>query len=230
MGALYDWSAEVVRSIYDSRIVGPATLELDKNFPDSRHFVNSWRAIRTEALALAANIERIPRFHDFMPEQYELSAGDGHDWRLFILKAYGTEIPHNMMTCPVLSSLASSIPDVLSASLSFLTPRKHIPEHRGPFRGVVRFYMGLSVPYGCDGRPATILKIDGIDHRVGDGECLLWDDTYPHEVINDSDRIRAALLLDVRRHDMPLDMEMFSRMLIGLAGMSVRIRGVNGLQ
>lgn len=228
MGSLYDFSAEVIRSIYDSRIAGPPTLDLDENFPDNHRFINAWRDIRGEALALTENIGRIPRFHDFMPEQYELSAGDTRDWRLFILKAYGTEIPHNMATCPALSSLVTSIPDVLSASLSFLAPGKHIPEHRGPFRGVLRFYMGLSVPCGIDGRPATILRINGIEHRVGNGECLLWDDTYPHEVLNDSDRIRAALLLDVRRHGMSLDMEVFSRMLIAIAGLGVRIRGVDG--
>ena len=36
-------------------------------------------------------------------------------------------------------------------------------------------------------------------HRLDDGECLLWDDTYPHEVWNKTDEVRIALLLDVWR-------------------------------
>jgi aspartate beta-hydroxylase len=107
-----------------------------------------------------------------------------------------------------------------------MAPRKHIPSHRGPFRGVVRFYLGLSVPRRADGRPAAVLTVDGTEYRVGDGEWLLWDDTYPHEVTNESDEIRSVLLLDVWRRDMPLDMELFSRLLIGAVGAGVRWRGV----
>ena len=77
-------------------------------------------------------------------------------------------------------------PDVLSASISFLAPGKHIPVHRGPFRGVLRFYLVLSMPLAADGRPAAVLKVAGTEHRLADGEYLLWDDTFPHEVINNS--------------------------------------------
>jgi aspartate beta-hydroxylase len=69
-----------------------------------------------------------------------------------------------------------------------------------------------------------VLTIDGRDHRIGDGESLLWDDTYRHEVLNDSAEMRAALLLDVRRRGMPLDMELLSRVVIGLVRASVLLR------
>lgn len=226
MGIFYERTAGVVRKIYDRRIVGPPTLPLDEYFPGGWRFIRAWKDIRAEALEVARHIESVPRFHEFMPEQEEISANDGRDWRLFVLKAYGTEIPPNMAACPALSSLASASPDVLSASLSFLAPGKHIPVHRGPFRGVLRFYLGLSIPHAEDGRPATVLTIDGIEHRIDDGESLLWDDTYPHEVRNDSRTVRAALLLDVRRRGMPLDMEVLSRMLIAAVGMGIRMRGV----
>jgi aspartate beta-hydroxylase len=226
MGFLYDRTASLVREIYDRRIVGPPTLQLDEYFPGGQRFINAWRDIRGEALLLAEDLGSVPRFHDFMPEQEEISANDQRDWRLFILKAYGATIPLNMAACPILSALASSIPGVLSASLSFLAPGKHIPQHRGPFRGVLRFYLGLSIPSGEDGLPATILKIDGVEHRIGNGECLLWDDTYPHEVWNRSDKVRTALLLDVKRSRMPFDMEILSRMLIALVGVGIRMRGV----
>ena len=226
MGFLYDRSADIVRQIYDHRIVGPATLDLETHFPDAVRFIDQWHGIRDEALTIAEHLERVPRFHDFMPEQADISANDQRDWRLFILKAYGTDVPRNMATCPLLTSVAQASTDVLSVSLSFLAPGKHIPRHRGPFRGVLRFYLGLSVPRDEDGRPAVVLTIDGVEHRIGDGECLLWDDTYPHEVLNRSDQVRAALLLDVKRPRMPLDMEIFSRMLIAAAGIGIRLRGV----
>lgn len=229
MGVVYDRAAEFVRNIYDHRIVGQPTLDLATHFPDGSRLQAAWRDIRDEALAVARRLDTVPRFHDIMPEQAPISANDRRDWRLFILKAYGTPIPRNMAACPRLAALVSDMPDVLSASLSFLAPGKHIPEHRGPFRGVLRFYMPLMMPRDDTGQPAAVLRIAGADHLVGEGECLLWDDTFPHEVWNRSDGVRAALLLDVRRRGMPLDMAILSNLLILIAGLGVRIRGVEPL-
>ena len=145
-----------------------------------------------------------------------------------MLKAYGVEVEKNIAQCPVLAGVVSSSPDVLSASLSFLAPRKHIPRHFGPFRGVLRYQLGLSVPVDGEGRPAAVLALNDEEYRVGSGEDLLWDDTYPHEVWNNSDEMRAALLLDVRRNHMPPDMRLLSRVLIGMVGLAVRWRGVGG--
>src|SRR5262249_3260743 len=99
-----------------------------------------------------------------------------------------------------------------------------VPEHCGPFRGVIRFYMGLSVPTSEDGHPAAVLTIDHREHRVGNGECLLWDDTFPHEVLNRGDQVRIALLLDIPRRGLPLRMALLSGLLIAAIGLSVRLR------
>lgn len=172
------------------------------------------------------NLHHVPRFHDLMPAQAPISSEDGRDWRLFVLKAYGTEVRENLARCPVLAAILAFNPDIISAAFSFLAPRKHIPIHRGPFRGVTRFYMGLSVPVQPDGAPAVVLNINGRDYRIGDGQYLVWDDTYPHEVWNRSDRVRIALLLDVRRRAMPLDMALLARMIIAAAGMAIRLNGI----
>ena len=49
-------------------------------------------------------------------------------------------------------------------------------------------------------------------------------DTFPHEVTNGSDEVRAVLLLDVWRRGMPLDMRLLSRLLIFIVGVMARIR------
>jgi len=51
----------------------------------------------------------------------------------------------------------------------------------------------------------------------------LWDDTFPHEVRNRGDQVRIALLLDIRRRGMPLDMTLLSSVLISAVGLSVRL-------
>jgi aspartate beta-hydroxylase len=227
MGFLYDHTATIVRRLYDSRVVGPPVLDPAQHFPDAGKFVSAWRAIRDEALGVAKHLDMVPRFHEIMPEQFSISANDQRDWRLFVLKAYGIEVPENMAACPTLAALVSSNPDVLSASISFVAPGKHIPSHRGPFRAVLRFYLVLTMPRLTDGRPAAVLRIGDIQHRLSEGEYLLWDDTYPHELWNEStEEVRAVLLLDVRRRIMPLDMAALSRVLIAFVRLGIRIRGI----
>jgi aspartate beta-hydroxylase len=226
MSVLYDQTANIVRRIYDSRIVAPPVLDPAAHFPDARRFVAAWPQLRDEAMQVAQQLQNVPRFHEIMPEQGAISANDNRDWRMFILKAYGVEAPRNVATCPILAALAASCPDVLSASLSFLSPWKHIPAHRGPFRGVLRFYLVLGMPMAPDGRPAAVLRIDDAEYRLAAGESLLWDDTYEHEVWNASDELRTVLLLDVRRREMPLDMMLLSRGLISLVRLGIRIRGL----
>ena len=223
----YERVGGIVREIYDKRLVGPPVLDQKAYFPSAAGFAGSWQSIRDEALAVARRLEAVPRFHEIMPEQAPLSAQDERDWRVFILKAYAVEIEENMARCPILASLLRAAPEVLSASLSFLAPRKHVPRHRGPFRGVLRYHLGLSMPTGQDGRPAAVLTLAGCEHRIADGQSLLWDDTYPHEVLNDSDEVRIALLLDVWRRGMPFDMELLSRLLVAVVRLVMKYRGIS---
>ena len=224
--SLYDRAADVARYVYDRRIDGPPVLELATHFPGAAAFVAAWRDIRDEAEGVAAALAQVPRFHEIMPEQASISANDRRDWRLFILKAYGVKVARNMARCPLLAALVEAAPDVLSASLSFMAPRKHIPPHRGPFRGVLRFYLPLAMPCDAQGRPAAVLRIAGRDYPLAAGQCLLWDDTYVHEVWNESDELRTVLLLDVRRRGMPKDMALLSRLLIGTVRAGMTLRGV----
>ena len=224
--AIYDRAAAMMRRVYDSRIHTPPVLPMDDYFPAGHHFAAAWRGIRTEALAVAAELGRVPRFHEIMPEQADISAHDGHDWRLLLLKAYGVEMPENMAACPTLAALLRTTPEVLSASVSYLAPAKVIPEHRGPMRGVLRFYLPLVMPSDALGRPAAVLTVDGVEHRLEAGQALLWDDTFLHGVRNDSGAMRAVLLMDVWRRGMTLDMRLLSRAVIGLARAGIRARRV----
>ena len=224
---LYDRAAGVVRAIYDRRIATPATLDAVHYFPNADRFTDRWTDIRREALAVAGMLDDVPRFHDIMPAQADISANDGRDWRVFIMKAYGVTVRDNLKRCPTVAALLDEAPEVVSAILSFLAPGKHIPEHRGPFRGILRFHLMLSMPRDGNGAPACVMNIDGVPYRLGDGESLLWDDTYRHEVWNRSDQVRIALLLDVWRKDMPADVALLSRAILLGTQAAIRIRGVS---
>jgi aspartate beta-hydroxylase len=225
MSRTYDLASDVIRRVYERRIDAPAILDTASEFPNAAKFTGAWRDIRDEALGV--RLGKIPRFHDIMPEQADISANDGLDWRMFVLKAYDMGVPANLARMPVLSRLLAECPEVKSAAISFLAPRKHIPSHRGPFRGIMRFHLGLVIPRQADGRPATIMMIDHQEKRITDGEGMLWDDTYPHEVMNNADETRIALLLDVWRPGMSWDMEMLSRLIVRGVQAGMRRRGVS---
>jgi aspartate beta-hydroxylase len=224
---LYDRAADAVRAIYDRRIATPAILDAAHYFPNAQRFIAGWTDIRREALGVAGMLDRVPRFHDIMPAQAEISATDGRDWRVFIMKAYGVPVKKNLQRCPTAAGLLDQAPDVVSAVLSFLAPGKHIPAHRGPFRAILRFHLMLSMPRNSDRIPACVMNIDGVPYRLGDGESLLWDDTYPHEVWNNSDQVRIALLLDVWRKDMPADVALLSQTILLAAKAAIRMRGIS---
>ena len=204
-----------LRWLYDRRIDTPAILDTGRYFPNAARFAAAWKALRDEAMAVAAQMQRVPRFHEIMPEQAGISANDGRDWRMYIMKAYGHVSQQNLARCPAMATLLEDCPEVLSATYSFLAPGKHVPEHRGPFRGVLRFHLGLSMPRDANGNLGAILWIDHRPHLLDNGECLLWDDTYPHELLNTTDQVRAVLLLDIWRPEMPADMKALSSVIVG---------------
>jgi aspartate beta-hydroxylase len=224
---LYDRAAGAVRAIYDSRIATPAILDAAHYFPHAERFADRWTGIRHEAFGVAGRLEQVPRFHDLMPAQADISANDGRDWRMFIMKAYGVTVEKNLNRCPTVAALLDEAPEVVSAVLSFLAPGKHVPEHRGPFRAILRYHLMLSMPRDENGEPACVMNIDGVPYRLGDGESLLWDDTYPHEVWNRSDRVRIALLLDVWRKDMPADVALLSRAILFGTQAVIRMGGMS---
>jgi len=224
---LYDHAVGAVRAIYDRRIATPATLDAAHYFPQAPRFTAAFAGIRREALAIIDTLHKVPRFHDLMPQQEVISAADGRDWRMFIMKAYGVPVMENLKRAPTVAALLDETPEAVSCVFSFLAPGKHIPKHRGPFRGILRFHLMLSMPRDAQGVPACELNIDGVPYRLGEGESLLWDDTFPHEVWNRSDEVRIALLLDVWRRDMPTDVALLSHALMAAAKAVIRVKGVS---
>ena len=131
-----------------------------------------------------------------------------------------------MERCPTLAKLVRLNPNVKSASLSFLAPGKRVPKHIGPFRGITRFYLGIDVPLDAKGRPGVVLTIENEDYRLGNGESLLWHDTYSHSAHNMTEEWRCALLLDIYRMNMPAFLRLLTNIVLGLARLTIKWRGI----
>jgi aspartyl/asparaginyl beta-hydroxylase (cupin superfamily) len=150
--------------------------------------------IRAELEQVLTDRSAIPAFQDISVDQVDLS--DDDRWQTYFLFGFGFEVPEHTAACPRTAELVRAVPGMKTAMFSILAPGKHIPHHRGPYKGLLRHHLGLIVP-----EPAEACRI-----RVGDeirhwteGASLLFDDTYDHEVWNDTGGQRVVLFLDVVR-------------------------------
>ena len=90
----------------------------------------------------------------------------------------------------------AAVPGMQTAMFSILAPGKHIPEHNGPYKGVIRYHLGLKVPRAAD---RCRIRVGDTYATWREGASLIFDDTYEHEVWNDTDEERVVLFLDVVR-------------------------------
>ena len=225
MVSVYDAASGALRNVYDRHLGTPPRLDADRYFPAHTEFEREFHAIRTECAALMVEMGAIPEFHEVMQEQESLSTYGGRFWRMFILRAYGADHRGNQARCPTLSRLLRAHPEVTSATFSILEGGKHIPAHRGPFRGVLRYHLPLVIPPRVDGRPSNRLRVDGDIYALEEGRGILWDDTYEHEAWNDSVAVRAVLLLDVFRPEQPPVLRWLTRAIVSLVGLAWRVTG-----
>jgi aspartyl/asparaginyl beta-hydroxylase (cupin superfamily) len=75
---------------------------------------------------------------------------------------------------------------------SALNPHTRIPSHYGPMNGVLRAHLPLIVPRGKCG-----IRVADETRSWEEGRLLVFDDSFDHEVWNDSDETRIVLFLNV---------------------------------
>ena len=78
---------------------------------------------------------------------------------------------------------------------SVLSPHSKIKIHRGFYKGVLRFHLGLSTPNSDD----CFIVVDNKKYSWRDGEGVILDDTYLHYVENNTDQDRIILFCDIVR-------------------------------
>lgn len=153
-----------------------------------------WLAVRDEARAVLPHLERLPNFQDISEEVAYITQDD--QWKTFMLMGYGLRMEENIRECPATEALLKKIPGVRTAFFSILAPGKRIPEHRGPYNGVLRLHLGLIVPEPAE---RCWIRVEGRQAHWNEGEALIFDDAYRHEVHNDTDGVRVVLFVDFLR-------------------------------
>jgi aspartyl/asparaginyl beta-hydroxylase (cupin superfamily) len=175
----------------------PVFFNVETTCPPLRELDQDWPAIREELLALLSEKASIPRYHDVDRMQYGISGrvDPEKDWKVFYLYAMGEKPAANRARCPRTSELLDHVPGLFQAFFSILDGGKSVPAHCGPYRGYLRYHLGLVVP---EKDPPSI-RIKDQHYTWQEGQSILFDDSWEHEVFNQSQSDRVVLIVDIRR-------------------------------
>jgi ornithine lipid ester-linked acyl 2-hydroxylase len=163
-------------------------------FPWVKKIESEWLSIRAELDSIMKYREELPNFQDIMIDVKAISKDD--NWKTFFLAGYGKLSEQNCKRCPETTRIIKMIPGMKTAFFSILSPNKHIPAHKGPFNGVLRYHLGLIVPEPKD---KCRIRIDSEIRSWDEGKSIIFDDTYEHEIWNYTKGFRVVLFIDFVR-------------------------------
>ena len=118
------------------------------------------------------------------------------DWSALHLWRHGERIEDACARCPETAATLESLPlarvtrRMPTAFFSVLRPRTHLPAHTGVSNARAIIHLPLIVPGGCR------FRVGGETREWRAGEAWAFDDTIEHEAWNDSDELRAILIVD----------------------------------
>lgn len=184
-----------IAKIQSAQSAVPDTPKIDMSyFPYLEPIRAEWKTIQAEAREVLKFREAIPGFADISPDQYRLAKGQ--NWKTFIIYGFGQKLETNAKLTPRTAELLEGVPNLQTAMLSILAPGYHIPAHKGVTKGILRSHIGLIIPKDYE---KCRIRVDDTITPWRDGEIFVFDDTYEHEVWNDTDEERVILLFDFDR-------------------------------
>jgi aspartyl/asparaginyl beta-hydroxylase (cupin superfamily) len=151
-----------------------------------RPLESSFGIVKEELLSLLKSESK--EFKQYKTEFANLLEG----WNTFNFFIHGQRVEENCKRCPKTVALLESLPRFEKQHIMFsaLNPHAHLPAHYGPMNGILRAHLPLIVPKGCR------IRVGNDVRTWEEGKVLVFDDSYNHEVWNDSDQTRIVLFVN----------------------------------
>lgn len=113
-------------------------------------------------------------------------------WNTYNLFFFGKKFEDNCARCPETTALLESLPRFERDHIMFsaLNPHAAIAPHYGPMNGILRAHLPLVVPDGC------YIKVGEEERAWKEGELMVFDDSFLHQVWNHSDHLRIVLFMN----------------------------------
>jgi ornithine lipid ester-linked acyl 2-hydroxylase len=187
-------------------------------FPWIREFEKNYETIRQEAEALCRDRDAIPYIEDINPQQRSIVA-DAR-WKTYFFHAFGHSLKENHQKCPGTAALLQQVPNIVMAFFSILEPGTTLKPHRGIYKGVLRYHLGIQIPMT---KEKCGLSVSGDYMPWANGKSFVFDDTFEHFAQNESDRCRVVLIVDFER-EVPFWLRGLNRAVISAIGRSDFVR------
>lgn len=141
---------------------------------------------------------QLGKLQSSLPTLQELSGNRGairaESWRALFLYSAGERLINEVNCFRRTYEALDRIPMVKTAFFSVMPPGCVIPPHRGPFNGVLRLHLGISIPKGD-----CAISVGGETRSWRNGAALVFDDSYEHTAWNRTDETRIVLFVDFLR-------------------------------
>lgn len=154
-------------------------------------------AARSGGSGAARGARRAPEapggFQPFDEGDYGFNpANTDGQWNVFYVVLGCREVASAAALCPNTTRALRTLPNLaMAAMFSALTPGTHLWAHCGPTNAVISLSLGLITP------PECVIRVGTEERSWREGECLVFDDTYEHEVWHRGTVTRFVMLLDV---------------------------------
>jgi beta-hydroxylase len=194
-----------------------------RDFPWIADIEANWRVIRRELDDVIRKMGEVRPFYEISASQSYIS---GREWKTYFFRSYWSWAEQNCARCPETTRLLKTIPGLQTAFFSIFDGATHLPEHRGNFKGVLRYHLGLIVPEPAE---ACAIRVGGDLAHWAEGKSLVFDDSHPHEAWNRTNAPRVVLFLDFVR-PLPFPISLLNRMAIQIQSWTPYGREMRGKQ
>ncbi len=143
--------------------------------------------------------------NDYKMTDHEKNLHNGN-WEWFnyiskgsIMKKFQNNFPKTFEILETIDNKMLGIP-FSYCFFSKLSPGAQITPHYGPCNIRLRIHLGLDIPDSC------YIKVAEEKRNWEEGKCLIFDDTYLHEVKNENkNNHRTILILDIWHPDIQIE-------------------------
>ncbi|XP_056646936.1 aspartyl/asparaginyl beta-hydroxylase-like isoform X3 [Diorhabda sublineata] len=155
----------------------------------------SWKQIRKEGLSILNE-------KGYFKDESENLKHTG-EWKQFELYTRGQKNIENCKICPITCSIIYQIPEARTCKrgqtkFSVMHPGTHIWPHCGPTNCRLRVHLGLKIPSN------TFIRVADDVKSWKEGEVLIFDDSFEHEVWHNGTDFRLILIMDIWHPELTL--------------------------
>ena len=179
------------------RIINPYHTHIfnANTFKSNTILQNNWKIIQNEALNIYSKKKELLNMKDIGGmRNFDNIDHQKNKWKVFVLKWYNEPLKIAKKLCPNTVNIINKCNDIHCAMFSILEPGKYIPPHKGPSTACLRYHLGLKIPKDKD---RCYINVNGKKYNWEEGNSLIFDDTYIHSVINNTNEPRIILFLDI---------------------------------